>query len=363
MDEALTFEALRAALGALEVPAGEARRLRWVIDGPLGAAKTASGDFEIFLLGGPLVARSPVVRRCLEHGAWQPTTGGEAFDASRIVLPADPHFAAMAALIATELVRAGIGDGVPPQEAFTEVEPLIELAIQRGSLTDEVMLGLFGELLVLRTMLRGGERSLAEKAVLIGAWRGWGQGRDLVLGRQAIEVKATRGLASSHAFSGLHQLEEQALPDGDLETLHLMSLGLQEVTEGGQTLPELVDDLVAELGGPIDPEVGPGPQQAQLLGWIAQYGAGGRGYRHLSMRGWPQYQARLALSFSPRLYRIRDSAVRLLDRAEIDQTFVRADSVTFEATFPPKVSAFNPADSWQAELIAMADALLASHAP
>ena len=353
-----TFETLRAALDALEVPAGEARRLHWVVPDLLGAAKTAAGDFEIFLLGEPLAARSAVVRRCLEHGAWRPTSGGSAFDATRVVLPADPHFAAIAALIATELMRAGLGAGVSTQEVFTEVEPIIELAIQRGSLTDEVLLGLFSELLVLRTILRAGDRSLEDKAVLVGAWGGWQQGRDFVMGRQAVEVKATRGLTSSHAFSGLHQLEEQTLPDGDLEALHLLSIGLQEVSDGGASLPDLVDDLLSELGEPVEFERDQSPLQAQLLGWISQYGAGGRGYRHLSMRGWPQYQAQFALSFSPRLYRISDQAVRLLRRAVVEETFVRPDSLTFEATFPARVSAFNPAEQWQAELVRMADALL-----
>jgi hypothetical protein len=353
-----SYEALRASLDALEVPAGEARRLHWVVESLLGAARTSSGDFEIFLLGEPLMTRSPVVRRCLEHGAWRPTNGGNPFNATRVVLPADPHFAAVAALIATELMRAGLGVGISSQEAFTEVEPLIELAIQRGSLTDEVLLGLFSELLVLRTLLRAGNYSLADKAVLVGTWRGWQQGRDFVIGRQAIEVKATRGLTSSHAFSGLHQLEEQQLPDGDLEVLHLLSIGLQEVSAGGVSLPNLVDDLLSDIGGPVGTEHDQGPLQTQLLGWISQYGAGGRGYRHLSMRGWPQYQAQFALSFSPRLYRIADQDMRLLPRAVVAETFIRPDSLKFDATFPARVSAFNPAERWQTELVRMAEALL-----
>lgn len=363
-DMPVAFETLRSALDDLEVPAGEARRLRWVVDERLGAAKTASGDFEIFLLGDALEARSAIVGRCLEHGTWRSKTDDVAFDATRVVLPPDPHFAAIAALIATELVRVGMGAGVPTQEAFTEVEPIIELAIQRGSMADDVLLGLVSELIVLRTILRSSNRTMEQKAVLVGTWRGWQQGRDFVIGSHAVEVKATRGLASSHAFSGLHQLEEQTLPDGGVEVLHLLSIGLQEAPEGTFSLPGVVEDLLSELGGPVVKEPDLNPLQTQLLAWILQYGAGGRGYRHLSMRKWPQYQAQFALSFSPRLYRISDPEMRLLQRALVEDTYLRPDSVTFDATFPARVSAFNPADRWQVELANMADTLLQhAHVP
>lgn len=362
MSANLTFEALRDALETLDVPSGEARSLRWVVEDRLGAAKTASGDYEIFLLGEPVVARSGVVRRHLEYGAWQPTHGGQPFTASRIVLPPAAHFAPIAALIAMEFARGGLSEGVPTQAVFDDVEPIIELAIRRGSLSDEVILGLFGELLTLLTAMRARPLSLTQKAVLVGAWRGWQRGRDFVLGRNAIEVKTTRGAVSIHAFSGLHQLEEQALEDGDLETLHVLSLGLQEVSEGGQSLPGLVDDLLCEVGDPVEGDGKPSPLQAQLLSWIEAYGGGGRGYRHQSMRDWQQYGARFSLSFAPRLYRIRDEAMLLLPRATVEETFLRPDSLSFEVAFPARVSAYNPSLQWQSDLGAMVAALAPSPA-
>jgi hypothetical protein len=354
----INFEALRSALSALDVPTGEARRLYWVLEGLIGAARTSSGDFEIFLLGKPLESRSVVVRRCLQYDVWRPTTGGSSFDATRVALPPDPHFAAMAALIATEMVRAGLGTGVALQDVFIEVEPIIELAIQRASLTDEALLGLLSELLVLRTILRASERSSADKAVLVDTWRGWQRGRDFVMGRNVVEVKATRSLNSRHAFSGLHQLEEQLLPDGESEVLYLLSIGLQEVSDGGTSLPNLVDELLMDLGGRVDCEKDQNTLQAQLLSHIASYGASGSGYRHLSMREWPQYRAQFALSFSPRFYRIADSAMRLLPRATVEETFLHPESLMFEASFPSQVSAFNPSANWQVQLAEMADLLL-----
>lgn len=346
----LTFETLRDILETLDVPQGEARALQWVVPDQLGAAKTTSGDFEIFLLGEQLDARSNIVRRHLEHGHWQPMHGGETFTASRIVLPPAAHFAPIAALIAMEFARGGIGEGVPTQAVFDDVEPIIELAIRRGSLSEEVMLGLFGELLTLLVILRVPSLTLSEKAVLVGGWQGWRQGRDFIFGAHAIEVKSTRGAASVHAFSGLHQLEEQQLENGEFEMLHLLSLGLQEVSEGGQSLPGLVDDLLGELGDPWSDEAEPSPLQAQLINWIAAYGAGGRGYRHNTMRDWPQYAVRYALTFAPRLYRIRDDGMALLARSAVEETFLRPDSLTFEVAFPARISPYNPSHDWQADL-------------
>src|SRR3546814_13609271 len=81
-----TFEVLRDELEALQAPAGEARNLRW-LSPPLAVARSATGDYEIFLRGDELVATSPLVRRHLPHGEWQPQDGGASFPASRSVLP------------------------------------------------------------------------------------------------------------------------------------------------------------------------------------------------------------------------------------------------------------------------------------
>jgi len=354
IDDTLSFETLRASLQTLEVPAGQARNLRWIAADQLGVAKSSSGDFEIFLLGSALIARSSIVRRHLEHGSWQRTDGGHAFDASRIVLPSAPHYAAVAALIATELMRAGLGAGRDAQQAFGDVEPIIELAIRRGALPEETVLGLYGELLVLLALLQSESRTLPQKARIIGGWRGWQQGRDFVFGAHSIEVKATCGLLSTHAFNGLHQVEEQMLPDGDTETLHVLSIGLQEVPEGGQSLPELIESLLWELRDSASAD-NPSSLQAQLLAWIEQYGgSGSSGYRHETMANWTPYQSRFAIVFTPRLYRIADEAMKLLRRSTVDNTFLLADSMRFDIAFPTQISPFNPANDWLGELSAMA---------
>jgi hypothetical protein len=363
MNDLLTFEHLRSSLEIIDVPSGEGRRLRWIVADRLGVAKTSTGDFEIFLQGGPITTTSHVVRRQLEHGAWKPTNNASAFEASRIILPSAPHYASVAALIVTEFTRAGLNSGRPLQDVFFEVEPIIELAIRRGALPDDVVTGLFAELLVLREALRTPNLEKWQKSIVLGSWRGWQRGRDFTFRNYVLEVKATQRLDSTHAFSGLHQVEEQLLPDGETEVLHILSIGLQEVSEGGQSLPELVDDVLAELR---DPDLKPQDlcsSQMQLLHWIEQYGTGsGIGYRHTTMSDWSSYKRRLAISFTPRLYRVRDSAMHLLRRSVVEETFVRADTLQFELALPSKISAFNPAEQWRTELSTMLSQFLASTA-
>ena len=239
----LHFEALRADLEDLSVPEGQARHMRWLAT-PLAVGRTASGDYEVFIRGPELHAASSLVRRHVQHGEWRPEEGGEAFSASRIVLPAAPHFAAVAALIAIELLRSGIAAPPGPQSAFTDVEPIIEMAIRRGALSESVIIGLIGELTVLRQLIlaRGDQPALMMRA--LDFWQGWQEGgRDFRINDHAIEVKTTQASASIHEFSGLHQLEAKLLPSGSMEHLHLMSIGLAASSTMGETLPSVVSSV------------------------------------------------------------------------------------------------------------------------
>lgn len=345
---AINFETLRDDLATLEVPAGEARRLIWVVADRLGAAMTATNAYEIFLAGPELNATLPLVARHLQYDCWEPNDGGSSFAATRVLLGSATHFAAVAALIAIELSRLNLSTDSALQQAFSEVEPIIELAIRRATLSNELMVGLVAELQVLRIALLTAK--VPERSAALLGWRGWTQGRDFVFGRHAIEVKATLGDTSRHAFSGVHQLEPQQLSDGQREMLHLMSFGLAEVDQGGQSLPELVADVVSLLDDASEEAAG---ARAQFLGMVREYGGGSSpGYDHETMSGWSVYQVRHAITFA-RLYMVDDSEMRLLSTAILDQTFTVPGSVSFELQLPPRVSAFNPAESWQTEVARM----------
>ncbi|MDV3253556.1 PD-(D/E)XK motif protein [Devosia sp. BK] len=349
----LHFETLRDDLERLSVPDGQTRNLRWLVT-PLAIGRTGSGDYEIFIRGPAINAASSLVRRHIQHGDWRPQEGGHPFSASRIVLPAAPHFASIAALISIELLRAGIAESRGAQSAFTDVEPIIEMAIRRGALSDEVVIGLIGELTVLRQILlaRGGEP--AKMLRCLNFWQGWQEGgRDFRIGDHVIEVKTTQATGSIHQFSGLHQLEPSALPSGAMEQMHLMSIGLSASNSVGETLPSMVSSIAKLLSvDSMKTEVAD-----EFIRRVEMYGTiSGSGYAHERMQAWSVYATRYAHTFVPRLYRLDDPAMLTLTRDTLAQTFVLAEGLTFTMHIPERVSAFNPVPNWDAELEAMASA-------
>jgi len=356
----LQFESLRSELEALSVPRGHARFLRWLAP-PLAVARNASGDFEVFIRGTELRAASPLVRRQLQHGSWRPEEGGETFPASRIALPSAPHFASIAALIAIELVRAGIAGPRGVHAAFADVEPIIEMAMRRGALADSAITGLIGELTVLRQLMLPRVRQPASLMRCLEFWQGWQDGgRDFRIGGHSVEVKATRGASSIHEFSGLHQLEAQVLPSAQLEYLHLLSIGLAPSTSAGESLPAMVDSVISILRSATGGE----EIATEFVRRVALYGHRlGGGYAHESMAEWSVYATRFAHTFVPRLYRVDDPGMLLLTRAMLAQTFVQPDYLAFTMHLPESVSAFNPAQDWAAELEVMSGDSGASAAP
>lgn len=349
MSADVTYEALRFELETLVVPTGEVRNLRWLAR-TLAVARNGAGDYEIFLRGPELATRSPLVRRHLQHGDWRPMGGGTPFAASRIVLPSAPHFASVSALIAVELLRAGIYDADDPQAAFSDVEPIIEMAIRRGALPENVVVGLIGELILLRQCLLTNSGKPELRSLIIDSWHGWQVGgRDFTFGSSSIEVKTTQSASSVHEFSGIHQLEEVEFPSGEHEELHLLSVGLAASTVAGESLPAIVDQVLGMLNDPATG--GTSPLQVAFLSRIERYGAeGGSGYKHATMSEWSVYSNRYTATFPPRLYRIADPAMRLLRREIVEETFVSPASLSFTMALPEAVSAFNPAASWQQEI-------------
>jgi hypothetical protein len=344
------FETLRDDLEALEAPDGHARNLRWLAK-PLAIGRTASGDYEIFIRGTELRASSSLVRRHVQHGDWRPEEGGEPFSASRIVLPAAAHFASIAALIAIELLRAGVAGPAGVQPAFTDVEPIIEMAIRRGALSEEAIIGVIGELTLLRQLILARISEPEKMLRCLDYWHGWREGgRDFRIGSHAIEVKTTQASTSIHEFSGLHQLEPAQLPSGEIESLYLMSVGLAASNSIGENLPAIVGSI-AHLLSPS----AAGPELAEeFLRRVSLYGTlSGSGYNHATMQEWSAYRTRYTHTFLPRLYRVEDPAMLTLSRTLLSQTFVQPQGLAFTMHIPDQVSAFNPAPNWETDVETM----------
>lgn len=340
------YEGLRDELEQMGVPQGRIRNMFWLSD-VLAVGRTTNGQFEIFIRGAELNASSSLVRRHMQHGEWRPLEGGTAFFANRIVLPEATHFASIAAVIAVELMRAGIVDDHGAQTAFFDVEPIIEMAIRRGALPENVIVGLIGELTLLRQLFAINASSPTSFLRVLDYWQGWQDGgRDFRIGGHSIEVKTTRATSSIHKFTGLHQVEPSLLESGHLERLSILSVGLTESSTVGEALPQIVDDILTTLSlAPDNDEV-----SQELLRRIALYGHSGRGYDHLSMRDWNVYGVRFAHTFEPRLFHVDDEAFTLLTRDMLTTTFVQPDDLSFTAHIPDQVSAFNPVPNWETEL-------------
>jgi hypothetical protein len=354
MDTTWAFESLRERLSTIPRPTEDsAREMLWIHDRLLGVAVSSQGAFEIFISGDRLQASLSSVRRQMQYDSWQSGTG-EPFVANRIVLPEEPHYQAVAAVIVVELLRLGLGQGARiAQDVFAEVEPLVEMALRRVALSEEAIIGLIGELLCLEQLLLGVSDHSEMRSAVLDSWRGHQHAaRDFSLGTNAIEVKTTTLLSSVHVAHSLAQVE--ATPTDQLaeHSLYLLSIGLTRAEEGGVSLPDAVErilGLVADPGWTLERNYS--PLQVRFLADVGRYGAsGGLGYEHSRTKDARVYRTSFTPTFVPRLYDLTDPEVRLIRREDLKGTIVQPGSVEYGFALPDRVNAENPAASWQADV-------------
>ncbi|WP_236683827.1 PD-(D/E)XK motif protein [Demequina flava] len=248
------YEWLREQVDGLTVASDDRSRVvQWVDnDHKLGLSRDSGGRVELFLAGPPLHGKSRVVQAAREHGDWSSNTGG-VVRASRIRLPNAPHFDRVAAFISAELLAAGINDNV--QQAYADIEPLIALAFEESHAGSPFVLGLAGELLFLRALLRGAAPE--ERGFIAAAWMGSGRTtRDFQLDSVGVEVKTTTGAASRHHINGIAQIECGVSVDSVPETdLFLLSVGLKWLdldATYGDSLPGIIESIRAMLDHATD---------------------------------------------------------------------------------------------------------------
>lgn len=331
--ESLTgvFEDLRDRIISMPAPSGGARRIVWAGSShSVGVARDHLGHLEVFIVGEPLVAAVGVVRDALEYDTWA-RENGESLKANRLVLPVAPHFDSVAAFICAELVENGVEDS--PQEAFLRSERVIALAIARGGISNQALVGLVGELVLLAALLKNA--TLADRESILDAWKGAGpSSRDFQFGHVGIEVKTTAKTDSSHHLQGLHQVTLGTSVDGVPESaLFLLSLGLKWLpldAQAGRTLPSLVDEVLGYL--PI------GPAGSRFLELVHAYGGDGPiGYSHEEDRGKALYRRPFMLIFE-RLYDMADPGILLPDlEALAPYRHMDADSLSFRVELPAQV--------------------------
>jgi hypothetical protein len=319
----------------------DVRDIKWMTEARVvGVSRNHDGQLEMFLAGAELKPTSKTVADAIEFHAWH-RDNASSFDANRLLLPALGHFDQVAAFICTELLRNGAD--VALRQAFAKTEPLVELALERLRMSNEVLLGLAGELLVLDALCRRATDD--QVAQVIESWKGWKKSsRDFVWRTTGIEVKTTTRNTSSHLVQGVHQVEPNDGTDGGQgeERLYLVSVGLQPADPGGNSfsIPQLVHRVIKRMettscGGYVD----------KFLSRLSEYGAeSGGGYDHHTMSEDSLYATSFLTTFF-RAYDMADEAIEVLRREDIvTRHHVDASSVRFRVDLPVVASIGNPVE-------------------
>lgn len=337
-----TYESvLEKIKGVARASSGDQRDVHWLSEAQVvGVARDRDGRVEVFLAGAELHPNSTMVRAAIEFHTWY-RTGAPSFDANRLVFPSRGHFDQVAAFVCTELLRGGAE--VSLEQAFSQTEPIIELAIERIRLSNQAILGLAGELLLLDAVCRQARED--QLSSVLDAWDGWRRSsRDFTWGCTGVEVKTTTRSGSSHLVEGIHQVELNDGYDGGVaeDRLFLVSIGLQPTLEHGGnsfTIPELVEGMIQRLEG-----AGIAGSVAEtFVAHVAEYGAQpGGGYRHGTENLDPAYMTPFLTSFF-RGYDMSDTAVEVLRREDIAvRQHVDVGSVRFRVELPVAGSVGNP---------------------
>ena len=324
------------------VPAGftgNDRTITWLTEAQVvGLARNSRGHLELFLAGDQLKPRTSTVKSAIHYHSWHRDTQPP-LSANRILLPALGHFDQVGAFIAAELLREKADANL--ERAFAVTEPLIELAIQRLEISENAILGLVGELLLLDALCRRVDDVFAGS--LVQAWDGWRRSaRDLTWQGTGVEIKTTTRTTSSHAIHGVHQVEPApATDDAPGETrLLLVSIGLHQADPNvpALSIPSLVDSIVERLSA-----TGASGMVDEFLTRVAMYGSeSGLGYEHATMANEAPFTAPFTVTFV-RGYDMADPAVEVLRRDDVvAHQHVDAHSLTFRVELPATISLDNP---------------------
>lgn len=324
------------------VPAGVTgndRSITWVTDAQVvGLARNNRGHLELFLAGDQLKPRTSTVKSAIHYHSWHRDTQPP-LSANRILLPALGHFDQVGAFIAAELLREKADANL--ERAFAVTEPLIELAIKRLEISENAILGLVGELLLLDALCRRADD--VHVGPLVQAWDGWRRSaRDFTWQGTGVEIKTTTRSTSSHTIHGVHQIEPVPATDdapGEARLL-LVSVGLRQADPNvpALSIPSLVDSIIERLtasgaGGLVD----------EFLRRVAMYGSeSGIGYEHSTMANEAPFSTSFTVTFI-RGYDMADPAVEVLRHDDVvAHQHVDVQSLTFRVELPATISLNNP---------------------
>lgn len=336
----ISYEAILDQISV--VPAGtigDDRAITWLTDAKVvGIARNSSGHLELFLAGKELRPQTRTVQTAMRYHTWHRDTLSQ-LNANRICFPALGHFDQVGAFIAAELLREKADANL--ERAFAVTEPLIELAIKRMEISENAILGLVGELILLNALCR--RAADPQVGPIVQAWDGWRRSaRDFTWEGTGVEVKTTTRTTSTHAIGGIHQIEPTPASDDAIgeARLLLVSIGLCQAGDNAPALsiPSLVNSILERLNG-----TGASGLVDEFLTRVSVYGTeSGVGYQHATMVNEAIFATNFGVTFV-RGYDMADPAVEVLRRDDvIPHQHVDAQSVTFRVELPATISLNNP---------------------
>jgi hypothetical protein len=334
----LSYEEIARLLEGLEPPPRpDELHVEWLDASRMGVGVDSLGRYALLIVGAPLAPKIDIVAQAVRDGEWRTPTGST-LKGSVLQLPQGDAFRTATSTIAAELFRCGL-ETRPCQEAFAEVEPFVALVLRRMLLPEEYVLGLIGELLILRELLQTACGRVPPATDPTACWRGWQrQARDFVLPRASIEVKTTGLSVSRHRISGLDQVEPRAIDGDQLERLFIASVGLRRSSGGiGHSIAGLADDIILALRRD---STDPNQAEAKFLDRLRQYGPEGfEGYRHPEMREQQFFAQCYTTIFSPRAYDMGDVNIRVLRRSDLASQFqcVVPENIEYTIDLPDSV--------------------------
>ena len=333
-----TYEDLRDSLRVVPKAADSGQRdVAWLAGDTLGASRNEHGQLEIFMRGSQLVCRYPNVSARVDHDSWL-QSDGTYLEASRLVLPAEGHYDALAAFLLAHLVENGAKEDLT--QGFRKSEPAISVVLETWLAHEEKLVGLSGELLVLRELLR---QQTGHVADVMSAWQGHQHtARDFQLGAVGVEVKTTRKDASRHHINGVRQVELGHRRGGGHEThLFLVSVGIatiaaDEPVEHAWSLPGLVDEVLSLLDKAVLEEAEHDRIRTEFLAKVHGYGDGGW-YDHASVASRAMHDRPCRTTFF-RTYDMTDEAVSVIRSVDLARfASVLPETMNYEVDLPRQV--------------------------
>jgi len=328
-EESKFEEALDVVRRLVAATSKDDRRVAWFSsDRVLGVCRNQHGAIELFVGGDALTTTSSVVMELVRVETVTDSSGGHT-PANVLAFERGSHIDPVAALVCHELIEAGVLDVGGRDRAFSVVEPIIEMAIDRSGRSKEIVAGLAGEVFVLSRLVAARP---ADAAALVRAWAGYAPStRDFQLGTTGLEVKTTTGTASHHHIQGTHQVDLGYPVDGTPETrLYLLSIGIRWLGVGdadGASIASLTAEISSALGV---------AEAQQFQSQVRQYGAAAS-----SIDG-TDFGASWQRPFKPtfvRLYDMTDPAIQVLrDTHVADLAHVVSGSVTYRIELPAVVT-------------------------